>query len=100
MALLTLGTLLFLATASHAQQCYFPDGSRVDQYAPCGSNSQHCCFDAGPSWHDACFSNGLCLSWQNGYTYRGACTDANWAEDCAQMCKDSMCLFFKSMFSR
>lgn len=84
-ALLAVAAIL-LTTAS-AQQCYFPDGSAADEYAPCGPNSPHCCYNTGPEYDDACFSNGMCFSWMMGYTYRGACTDQGWDESCVQECK-------------
>lgn len=79
--------LLLLLTGASAQQCYFPDGSPADQYTPCGTNSPYCCFNTGPSSRDACFSNGFCHSWMVGYTYRGACTDKEWGDECVQACK-------------
>lgn len=88
-ALLYVATVLPLLSGCRAQQCYFPDGSAADMYAPCGSNIKNCCFDAGPSYNDACFSNGLCHSWVNGYTYRGACTDKDWGDGCFPACQDS-----------
>lgn len=74
-----------------AQTCYFPDGSVASQYAPCGGSSQSCCFNQGPQWDDACFSNGLCHSWEVGYTYRGACTDKGWGTGCPQDCINGEC---------
>ena len=89
-----LATFLLAASPASAQQCYFPDGSPADFYAPCGGASQHCCYNTGPDFHDACYSNGFCHSWMMGYTYRGACTDKEWGDGCAQACADSMSFRF------
>lgn len=86
--LLSAITILLLAALCHAQQCYFPNGDPADEYAPCSTDNQNCCYYTGLEFDDACFSNGLCFSWMLGYTYRGACTDKKWGDGCAQVCTE------------
>ena len=72
-------------------QCYFPDGSipvtlsGEPDYQPCNTttaNKASACCQLSTS---ACTTTGYC-NLNNGYTYRGACTDPSFPQPCAQGC--------------
>ncbi|RVD83649.1 uncharacterized protein DFL_005429 [Arthrobotrys flagrans] len=90
--LLSLTALPSLIAAQ--RRCYFPDGSRAPSHRACSQdaetdNSVHssCC---GLDDNVVCLSSKLCIN-QNGYIYRGACTDQTWEDEA---CPSSYCTSF------
>lgn len=72
-------------------QCYFPDGSipvtlsGEPDYQPCNTttaNQASACCERSTS---TCTTTGYC-NLDNGYTYRGGCTDPSFPQPCAQGC--------------
>ena len=72
-------------------QCYFPDGSipvtlsGEPDYQPCNTTTADkasACCERSTS---TCTTTGYC-NLNNGYTYRGACTDPKFPQPCAQGC--------------
>ena len=77
--LLASPSVLDLAAAADAPQCFFPDGSVDKDGVVCDVNqakasggASGCC-----SKFDSCYGNGLCLNdWNNATIwYRNSCTD-------------------------
>lgn len=85
--------LSYLPTVLSTTQCYFPDGtipttlSGQPDYQPCNTttptaNGASACCQLSTS---TCTTTGYC-NLNNGYTYRGACTDPSFPQPCAQGC--------------
>ncbi|KAF3245552.1 hypothetical protein TWF192_007417 [Orbilia oligospora] len=90
--LLSLMALPSLITAQ--RRCYFPNGNLAPDHRACNPESEtnnnvhsSCC-----SIDDnvACLSSNYCLN-QNGYVYRGACTDRDWEDS---SCPRKYCTLF------
>ena len=72
-----------------SSQCFFPDGTLTedveDGYYPCnsttGGQASACC----QLTTSACTTEGYCIG-NNGYAYRGACTDSSFPMPCPQYC--------------
>ncbi|RDW58467.1 hypothetical protein BP5796_12397 [Coleophoma crateriformis] len=82
--LLLLQICMLLATVA-AQQCYWPNGSKIrpGEFLACNATSavSACCYV-----DDACTTYGWCLG-GSGYVYRGGCTDKTWSSQvCQQSC--------------
>ena len=74
-----------------AVTCYWPNGSEVEQshaLQACNSTvngaDSGCCTSS-----DICTNRGFCISTDNGFMYRGACTNQAWNPDvCFAECLD------------
>lgn len=76
-----------------SSQCFFPDGTPTkdvygqDGYYPCnsttGGQASSCC----QLTTSTCTTRGYCIG-NNGYAYRGACTDSRFPMPCPQYCLD------------
>ncbi len=72
-----------------SSQCFFPDGTNTlaleDGYYPCnsttGGQASSCC----QLTTSTCTTGGYCNG-NNGFAYRGACTDPNFPSPCANNC--------------
>ncbi|KAK2604664.1 hypothetical protein N8I77_007576 [Diaporthe amygdali] len=79
--------LAAFATATLAQQCYYPSGKVGTADIPCSTSADntHCCGKTG-----ICLSNGYCMETSEDSgplgLYRGSCTDRNWGSSCPQKC--------------
>lgn len=82
-------------------QCFFPDGSPTgdleEDYYPCnstiGGQASSCCQLSTST----CTTGGYCEG-NNGYAYRGACTDPNFPSPCPHYCLDVSTNLFSTIF--
>ncbi|CAD6446780.1 298399c0-4dc1-4dcd-b639-38ec0fc36529 [Sclerotinia trifoliorum] len=79
-------SLLSVAQYSARAPCYFPDSSIAENFTSCSSTGNgDCCLQS-----DICTNWGDCVSQENGYRYRGACTDSTWEDpSCPDYCLGS-----------
>lgn len=87
-----LSVLLSALIGLAASQCYYPNGTKAEnyKYRPCDAEDttfSTCCI---PDEGDICLPNGLC-SYPDHYDYRAACSDKSW-DKCQQVCPSSMFL--------
>ena len=72
--------ILSLLRCAHAQTCYWPDGSDIQEsqgyWAPCEPGGGTCCRET-----EACLSNGLCFGGTFGMVSVQYCEDRGWRED-------------------
>lgn len=75
--------------------CYLPDKSVVPVeagYVPCNATAADGVYSACCAEGDGCTTTGYCLG-NTGFTYRGGCTDVNWAsESCCPSCRSGIFL--------
>ncbi|KAA6415295.1 MAG: hypothetical protein FRX48_00010 [Lasallia pustulata] len=67
------------------QSCYNPGGNLDPNYTSCNPSAgvSACCWTG-----ESCIGENLCFS-QQGYIYRGSCTDSSWkAPECPTVCRD------------
>ena len=82
---------MYLWSGFVSSECFFPDDSKTEElqagYQPCNSTTEgqaSACCQLSTS---ACTTMGYC-SGNTGYAYRGACTDPDFQNPCAQNCVD------------